>query len=173
MRRIAENGLIVSEYPPGTPPERFRFPLRNRIISGLSRAVVIVEAGLKSGSLITAERAAEQGRDVYAVPGNINRKTSIGCNKLIADGAIPLMFPDDIVRDVGLAPKTGGIAGAADANLTGLEKSVLGLVAKEGELSPDAVAMLLKRDIRTILPVIAVLEMKGLVATSSGKVLFA
>lgn len=71
MQKIRKTGLILSEYPPGSRPLAFQFPLRNRIISGLSRAVVIAEAGLSSGSLITAERAAEQGREVFAVPGNI------------------------------------------------------------------------------------------------------
>ena len=86
-RRIAEKGLLLSEYEPGTPPRPYRFPQRNRIISGICEAVVIAEAGLSSGSLITAECAAEQGRRVFAVPGSIFAPGSLGCNKLIQDGA--------------------------------------------------------------------------------------
>ncbi|MYM34246.1 DNA-protecting protein DprA [Duganella sp. FT94W] len=86
-RRIAEEGCIVSEYALGTPPSRDNFPRRNRIISGLSRGVLVVEAAAQSGSLITAEMAIEQGRDVYAVPGSIHATLSKGCHQLIREGA--------------------------------------------------------------------------------------
>nr|WP_218892890.1 DNA-processing protein DprA [Duganella sp. 1224] len=86
-RRIAEEGCIVSEYALGTPPSRDSFPRRNRIISGLARGVLVVEAAAQSGSLITARLAAEQGRDVYAVPGSIHATLSKGCHQLIRDGA--------------------------------------------------------------------------------------
>lgn len=106
MRRGLDNGgLVVSEYPPGEPGTKWSFPERNRIISGLSEALVVVEAGLNSGSLITAKHAIEQGRTVYAVPGNINSQTSIGCNLLIRDGAVPLIIIDDMIRDIGAMPK--------------------------------------------------------------------
>lgn len=118
VKAILKTGLILSEYPPGTQPLPFQFPLRNRIISGLSQAVVIVEAGISSGSLITAEWAMEQGREVYAVPGNINSVYSIGTNKLIQDGAVPLVVIDDFLqsfrfRDMvnGANPETGKPAG--------------------------------------------------------------
>jgi DNA processing protein len=126
-RRIAEKGLLLSEYTDGTRGARFTYPARNRIISGLCLATVIVEAGLSSGSLITAGHAATQGRSVYAIPGNINRKLSVGCNKLIKDGATPLVFFDDIPGDLGLrtrvsvaVPARAGVPGsgagiAADA----------------------------------------------------------
>ena len=102
MNRGLENGgLVVSEYAPDEPAHKGTFPARNRIISGLSEALVVVEAGLNSGSLITAKHAAEQGRPVYAVPGNINSQSSIGTNLLIRDGAIPLVIIDDLLRDIG------------------------------------------------------------------------
>ena len=89
-RIIEEGGTVVSEYSIGTKAEKYHFPLRNRIISGLSKKVVVVEAGEKSGSLITVNYALEQGRDVYAVPGNIYSKKSLGTNKLIEEGAFIL-----------------------------------------------------------------------------------
>lgn len=94
---ISEKGAIISEFPLGTGANKFTFPMRNRIISGLSKSVVIVEAKDKSGSLITARLAAEQGREVFAVPGNITSIYSIGTNKLIRDGAIPLVEIKDIL----------------------------------------------------------------------------
>ncbi|MFN2202574.1 MAG: DNA-processing protein DprA [Caldilineaceae bacterium] len=95
--RIAENGAIVSEYPLGTRPEASNFPPRNRVISGLSKAVVIVEAPSRSGALITARFAAEQGREVFAVPGNIVNPGSAGCNELIQNGAAPLLKAQDVL----------------------------------------------------------------------------
>ncbi|MCC6458188.1 MAG: DNA-protecting protein DprA [Caldilineaceae bacterium] len=98
---IMENGAVVSEYPLGTRPDAGNFPPRNRIISGLSRGVVIVEAGSRSGALITANFAAEQGRDVFAVPGSILHPGSSGCNALIQQGAIPLLNVQDILNHLG------------------------------------------------------------------------
>lgn len=99
---LGRSGAIVTEYPPGTAPHGWRFPPRNRIISGLSRAVVVVEAGTTGGALVTAARAAEQGREVFAVPGDVDRESSIGCNLLIRDGAIPVLGPDDLVEALSL-----------------------------------------------------------------------
>lgn len=93
---IAERGAVISEYPPDYPPGRFTFPERNRIISGLSNGVLVIEAGMKSGSLITARTALEQGRDVFAVMGNITSPYSQGTNALIKDGAIPVTDFTDI-----------------------------------------------------------------------------
>lgn len=101
-RSIAENGAVVSEYALGTRPDASNFPPRNRIISGLSRGVVIVEAGERSGALITAQFAAEQGRDVYAVPGSILHPGSTGCNTLIQQGAIPLLNVNDILNHLNI-----------------------------------------------------------------------
>lgn len=100
--KIATQGAIVSDYAPGTPPDSSNFPPRNRIISGLSMAVVIVEAGDTSGALITAEFAIEQARDVFAVPGNIYAPQSKGPNRLIANGAKPLLSPQDVLTALDL-----------------------------------------------------------------------
>lgn len=99
---LARSGAIVTEYPPGTAPHGWRFPPRNRIISGLSRVVVVVEAGATGGALVTAARAAEQGREVFAVPGDVDRESSVGCNLLIRDGAIPVLGAADLIEALSL-----------------------------------------------------------------------
>lgn len=99
---LERGGAVVTEYSPGAPPAPWRFPLRNRVISGLSEAVVVVEAASTGGALITARAAAAQGREVLAVPGDIDRPTSAGANALIADGAIPITSIDDAVEAMAL-----------------------------------------------------------------------
>ena len=101
--QIMEQGAVVSEYALGAKPEARNFPPRNRIISGLSLAVIIVEAGKRSGALITANFAAEQSREVFAVPGSILSPGSSGCNRLIQDGAIPVTSVDDLFDHLNLA----------------------------------------------------------------------
>jgi DNA processing protein len=100
--QIIERGAIVSDYPPGASPEAANFPPRNRIISGLSIAVVVIEAGVTSGALITAAFAADQGREVFAVPGNIRAPQSIGSNRLIQQGARPLLEVQEILESLDL-----------------------------------------------------------------------
>lgn len=99
---LADGGAIVSEYPPGTAPEGWRFPPRNRIIAGLADAVVVVEAGDSGGALITASKAAEYGIPVFAVPGDVDRDTSRGTNRLIRDGAHPVLDADDLLEELSL-----------------------------------------------------------------------
>ena len=98
--KIAEQGAVVSEFPVDYPPDRQSFPLRNRIVSGWSCGIVVVEAPLRSGSLITAQMAVDQGRTVYAVPGNIDRPSSQGCNRLIQQGAKLIMEGGDVLDDL-------------------------------------------------------------------------
>jgi DNA processing protein len=117
-------GAIVSEYPPGTPPDRWRFPARNRIIAAISAAVVVVEAARAGGALITARLAAEIGRPVFAVPGDVDRVASAGCNLLIRDGAQPVLGAADLIEELSLIlgpPRTASL-GAVDVDLpaTGL-----------------------------------------------------
>ena len=100
--RIADTGLIVSEYEPGVEPAPWRFPARNRIISGLVRAVVVVEARERSGALITVDFALEQGREVLAVPGEITSALSAGSNALLRLGAAPALRSDDVLEAIGV-----------------------------------------------------------------------
>ena len=110
---IVERGLLVGELPPGTTPRPAYFPLRNRLISGLSRAVVVVEASERSGSLITARLALEQGRDVMAVPGNVLSGRNRGAHALLRDGARVVETADDVIEELGLAiPAASGETGA-------------------------------------------------------------
>jgi len=101
MNKIIENGAVISEYPLGTQPHAAFFPQRNRIISGLSEAVIVVEAAQKSGSLITADLALEQGKDVFAVPGNITSNLSQGTNNLIKQGASIITSYEDVIEQLG------------------------------------------------------------------------
>ena len=110
--KIAEQGALISEYPPGTEPLPFRFPERNRIISGLSQGVVLVEAAVRSGALITAEFAMDEGRDLFCIPGNIFSDKSAGPHKLIRDGARIALAPDDVLEE--LFPE---LAGSIHSNL--------------------------------------------------------
>lgn len=96
--RILDRGKIISEHPPGTPPLKHHFPLRNRIISGLSKSILVVEAGNRSGALITAGMALDQGKDVFAIPSNIFSPVSEGVNNLIRDGAYPVTNPQEIIE---------------------------------------------------------------------------
>ena len=169
-REICEKGLIVSEYEPGAQAMPYTFPQRNRIISGLSESVVIVEAGLKSGSLITAELAAEQGRRVFAVPGNINSVMAIGTNMLIRDGANAIAAVDDLLWDTGMKPEPDS---EFAKNLSEDELAVLSVLAKGSEVTPDFVADRLSMPAGKVNGILTVLEMKGMVVFSLGKIFIA
>ncbi len=115
---ITRSGGVLSEFVPGTAARANYFPLRNRIISGLSDGILVVEAREKSGSLITADSALEQGKDVFVVPGRIGDMLSVGCNRLIRQGAIPVLSPEDILEYYGISHSENG------EGLTGLEKEL-------------------------------------------------
>ena len=114
QEEIESSGLVITEFPPGAPPEDWHFPKRNRVISGLSRAVVVVEARDKSGSLITARLAADQGRDVMAVPGTIVGGRNRGANALLRDGAKLVESAVDILQELGMpAASANGLQASA------------------------------------------------------------
>jgi DNA processing protein len=149
-RRIAEQGCIVSEYSLGTPAAAANFPRRNRIISGLSCAVLVVEAAAQSGSLITAHVAAEQGRDVFAIPGSIHAPLAKGCHKLIKEGAKLVESVGDLVSELCLSPIAGiggigGIGGSggfgeAGGAASGGAGHPLLLAMGQGPVNTDALA---------------------------------
>jgi DNA processing protein len=120
-QRIRQQGALVSEFPLGAPPKRAHFPARNRIISGLSLGVLVIEAGLRSGTLITARMAANQGRDVFALPGSIHNPLAKGCHRLIRDGARLVESVAEILQE--LAPLAGRLAHQVQQELdAGLER---------------------------------------------------
>lgn len=133
-------GAVVSEYPPGTPPDGWRFPPRNRIISGLAGAVVVVEANVVGGALITANTALEQGVPVFAVPGDVGRDSSRGCNLLIRDGAHPVLDPLDLVAELELVfgPVPKERIHAAGDDLIPADGIALDALSMQLNLSPAA-----------------------------------
>ncbi|MBI4394664.1 MAG: DNA-protecting protein DprA [Candidatus Omnitrophica bacterium] len=161
---MISNGALISEFPLSTLPQAFQFPKRNRIISGLSKGVLVVEAGHKSGSLITARLAAEEGREVYAIPGPIDSLTSSGTNQLICDGAKLAARPEDILED--LAPQirasVNSFALNARANNDDENDPVLRLLANR-PLSFDEIVTGLNEDPRNIRSRMTQLELEGTV----------
>ncbi len=167
MKALDNGGLVVSEYPPEEAGSRWSFPKRNRIISGLSDALVVVEAGLNSGSLITAKHAAEQGRTVYAVPGNINSQTSIGCNLLIRDGAVPLIVIDDMIRDIGAKPKT---AVFESNDLDSDERRIFDAVREMSGATMEEIISITGLSPGLANSLVTIMEIKGVVESYAGRI---
>jgi DNA processing protein len=167
--KIVERGALLTELPPLSPPLPYHFPARNRIISGLSKAVIAVEAAERSGVFSTVRWALEYGRDVYALPGDINRKVSEGTNKLIKEGAIPLTSYKDILENTDLKTKeTRKKDKKKQPELSETEK----LIYKVLELTPkstDNLAGETGLDPQTVMTTMALLELKGLSREVSGK----
>jgi len=160
MEEIIEKGVLVSEYPPETLPLGQNFPARNRIISGLSKGLLVVEAGKRSGTLITANFALEQGRDVYAVPGSIFSLKSAGTNDLIKDGAIVVTSSDDILKQY------SGSLQLYKLNPAGLKGKLLEAIASGTTRLEDIIAENPGK-IPEIMSELAMLEMEGLVSRMS------
>ncbi len=168
--RISAHGLIVSEYPLGTPPLAANFPRRNRLIAGLSNATLVVEAALQSGSLITARLAAEQGKDVYAIPGSIHATQSRGCHALIRQGAKLVESAQDVLED--LPGWTGRIVAAATpaAPADGAPDEVLQALGLD-PVSLDALQARTGLDIARLQARLMTLELEGQVARLPGGLL--
>jgi len=165
--QIMENGALVSDYALGTQPDGINFPPRNRIISGLSLAVIIVEAGLTSGALITASFAAEQGRDVFAVPGNINAPQSQGTNLLIRDGAQPLLNPQDVLEALNLTMVTEHRAVRVALPSDPTEAHLYQLLSREPK-HVDEIRSQADMPIETVSATLAMMELKGMVRQVGG-----
>jgi DNA processing protein len=173
--RIAEQGALVSEFPPGTPPAPENFPRRNRIISGLSLGTLVAEAALRSGSLITARLAGEQGREIFAIPGSIHNPMARGCHSLIRQGAKLVETAADILEELG--PLLGGLASMAQPSLPGHQSAGRLLDAEYQELleqmgfDPVPIDVLIQRTGLTadaVSSMLLLLELEGQVTSLSG-----
>ena len=165
--KLIEKGALISDYAPGTPPEANNFPPRNRIISGLSLATVVVEAGLKSGALITANFALEQGREVFAVPGNIFAPQSRGPNRLIQNGAHPLLDPQEILEILDLTRVTEQREARVVLPSNAAEAQVFGILGHE-PMHVDDVCTQADLPIDQVIATLAFMELKGMVRQVGG-----
>jgi DNA processing protein len=164
--RITGHGALISEFAPGTSPESHHFPLRNRIISGLSRAVIVIEASDRSGSLITARMALEQGREVMAVPGNVLSGRSRGCHALIRDGARLVETARDVLEELGLESPIGNSDGSTRKTLP--INSLEAMMAAGEPYSLDELETMTGRTTSDLLVQLADLELGGRVARVPG-----
>jgi DNA processing protein len=174
LDRIADAGAVVSEYPPGTRAEPFRFPARNRIVAGLSRAVVIVEGAAGSGSMITADHAIDLGREVFAVPGPVTSELSHVPLALIRDGATMIRGAADLLEDLGLGPPVGPaspqrLAEAVGA-IPGLDDDQRAVLCElTGPCTPELLANRTGLALPRVLGALAVLEVRRLVRGIGGR----
>src|SRR5207253_299974 len=171
-KQIDERGAVISELVPGTAPAQMFFPMRNRIISGLARAVVVIEAGEKSGSLITARCALEQGRDVLAVPGNVLTGRNRGAHGLLRDGAKIVESADDILEELGIAGEVVRTFLPQDASPERFparpEDPVLACLVAGESCDLDAIAERTGLSTARLLPRLFELELAGLVRRAGG-----
>lgn len=161
-RRIAETGLVVSEYAPGVEPAPWRFPARNRIVASLCAATVVVEARERSGALITADFALEEGREVFAVPGEITSALSAGTNALLKLGATPLTVAADVLAAFGLE------AQPAAAEPVGEEAARLLALLRDGAAAADELALRASLDAGVVARALVELELAGLARADDG-----
>jgi DNA processing protein len=169
---IAEKGAVITEFPLGSPPEARNFPIRNRIISGLSKAVVVVEASKRSGSLITASLALDQGREVLAVPGSIDSFKSTGTHLLIKQGAKLVENADDIAQELGLDafyPSQTGTGKPATLPLLGEDEKRVYEILSHYPLHIDYIARQINLDSAMVAGLLTALELKGIVRQLPGK----
>jgi DNA processing protein len=172
LRRIADDGLIVSEYPPGVRPARYRFLTRNRLVAALSGATVVVEAGLRSGAANTAAWARALGRPVCAVPGPVTSSASVGCHVLVRGGAELITRAEEVVELVGrageLAPEPDRPSTPLDG-LADVERRVFDALPARGASTADQVAVATGLPATRVLGPLATLELAGLVKRQGGR----
>jgi DNA processing protein len=170
---VAAHGALVSEAPPRAEPLAGAFPQRNRLISGMALGVIVIEAGDRSGALITARHAMEQGREVFAVPGRIEDRTSRGCHKLIRDGAKLIESADDVLEELGplfkATPREDGqvIHHPAELLLNEIERQVLSAIGSDAT-SIDEVVAETGLAVPQVLSTISVLEVRRVIRRLSG-----
>jgi len=163
---ICRNGLVLSEYEPGEQGQPWHFPARNRIISGLSDKVVVVEGAYVSGSMITAKLALEQGRDVFAVPGNINQPGSVGVNSLIADGAYPITDLESVNEILGIeCSQIELIQTRANPE----ELLILNIVRSSPGISGAEVSDRINKPISNIISLLCSMELKGMIRSEGSR----
>ncbi len=167
--QIAQNGLILSEYPSQERGYAGNFPARNRIISGLSSKLIVVEGQHKSGSMITAKLALNQGRDVYAVPGNINQPGSQGVNSLIADGATPIISIDELLETLGIV---GTQLKIALANATPEELEILDAVRNAPGIRLEELAISMNIRPESLSVTICRMQLKDLVKSDGNRLYY-
>lgn len=171
MLEIAKRGLVISEFPPGTGPAAGNFPVRNRIISGLSKGVVIIEAAEKSGSLITADCALEQGRDVFAVPGQISNPLNKGAHKLIKQGAKLVEDVSDILDELGTYSNSFDYSLSrklSKIDLTVEEKTLYNVISDEPVCSETLIEQT-GLEPALVISMLLVMELKGLIRQMPGE----
>ncbi len=164
---LLENGVFISEFIPGTKPDAKNFPKRNRIISGLSVGVVVIEAGKKSGSVITAYNALDQNREVFAVPGNINSTRSFGTNKLIQLGAKLVSSIDDILSELQIEKGVKQCELIPELNK---QESEVYNILKNGPIHIDTLCIEMNKDSPEILSILLSLELRNIVSQLPGKI---
>jgi DNA processing protein len=172
VEKIIRSGAVISEFPLETPPNRDNFPVRNRIISGLSHLVVVVEASDKSGSLITARMAAEQGREVLAVPGSVFNEQSKGCHALIKDGASLIRNWHDVVAELPIRLSNAFLNQKQEnepEHLTEIEKSIIALLSFEQPSHVDQIAEKAGIQSKDLLGTLVNLELKNYITQIPGK----
>ncbi len=167
---IDSGGCIISEFTPGTPGYAANYPRRNRIISGMSESLIVVEADNKSGTSITANLALEQGRDVYALPGNINSVMSRGTNRLIKEGAVPLISLEDLLEEI--VPDQPENRKCM-RELSDDEYDVIEYVSSRGSVSVNELCENFVKTVNDISVILTVLEMKGCILNENGKIIIA
>jgi DNA processing protein len=160
--QIGQRGLVVSEYAPGVEPAPWRFPARNRIIAGLCAATVVVEARERSGALISADFALEEGREVFAVPGEITSALSAGSNALLRLGATPLTAAEDVLESYGIAPRPPEPPDVSDDAAAVLER------VQAATVSADELARATGLDASRLAALVTELELAGLVSVEEG-----
>lgn len=168
--RICERGAVISEFPPGTSPERFNFPRRNRIISGMSKGVLVVEAAKKSGTRITVDYALEQGRDVFAVPGRITDETCQGTNEMIRDGIAKLVNEaEDVLVEYGIRAAARKKAEDIDIFALSVEEALIVKLLKARERTVDELIEMTGMDTGILNSTLTGMEISGIIKQSPGR----